>query len=269
MSWPDAYVEYPNGMLLSGICKNQVGITMATITGTNLDDIINGTASADSIYGLDGDDELYGADGNDSIEGGNGADFLGGDAGNDTVNGGAGDDELYGADGDDVYFVDDAGDLVYEFTSNTGYDEVYSSVSFSVNNFGAAAIEDLYLTGTTNINGTGNAQANFIQGTIGNNVLDGKAGADSLAGDNGDDSVAAGTGNDIVNAGDGNGADTRCTVPQAMTRTSSRAPSAPTTTTWGSPRLATTSRSRWWASFSPQVLSGNATLIAARDAAWI
>lgn len=46
------------------------------------------------------------------------------------------------------------------------------------------------LTGTSNINGTGNALANVITGNSGNNILDGGSGADTLNGGAGTDRVS-------------------------------------------------------------------------------
>jgi serralysin len=48
-------------------------------------------------------------------------------------------------------------------------------------------VEELYLTGTTNINATGDATANLIVGNAGNNSLDGLAGADTMRGGLGND----------------------------------------------------------------------------------
>src|SRR5262249_11606397 len=48
-------------------------------------------------------------------------------------------------------------------------------------------IQALVLTGTANINGTGNSLANSITGNSGNNVLDGGAGADTMVGGPGND----------------------------------------------------------------------------------
>ena len=42
-----------------------------------------------------------------------------------------------------------------------------------------ANVENLTLTGSGNINGTGNGDANVITGNSGNNILDGGAGADT------------------------------------------------------------------------------------------
>jgi Ca2+-binding RTX toxin-like protein len=61
-------------------------------------------------------------------------------------------------------------------------------------------LSDLYenfnLTGTGNINGTGNTGNNFITGNIGNNILDGGSGNDTLIGGLGNDILIGGLGND-------------------------------------------------------------------------
>ena len=75
------------------------------------------------------------------------------------LNGGAGSDTLAGGKGDDIYVVDLPGDRAQE-AANEGYDRVRSSVSFAL----GANIEELTLTGTAAINGTGNALANTITG---------------------------------------------------------------------------------------------------------
>ncbi|MDB9443137.1 hypothetical protein PN497_17465, partial [Sphaerospermopsis kisseleviana CS-549] len=59
-----------------------------------------------------------------------------------------------------------------------GVDTVFSSVNFTLG-FG---LENLTLTGTGNINGTGNSNNNVIIGNSGNNILTGGLGADTLTG---------------------------------------------------------------------------------------
>src|SRR6185295_12125275 len=61
-------------------------------------------------------------------------------------------------------------------TAGDGTDSVSSSVSYAL----GANVENLTLTGSGNVNGTGNALNNVITGNSGNNVLDGGAGADTL-----------------------------------------------------------------------------------------
>ena len=51
----------------------------------------------------------------------------------------------------------------------------------------AANVENLILTGTANVNGTGNGLANILTGNSGVNILDGKAGADTMNGGLGND----------------------------------------------------------------------------------
>jgi len=156
---------------------------MATIVGTNGPNLLNGTVLADSIQGLDGNDTLNGG------------------AGNDTLNGGAGIDKMNGGDGNDLYYVDNIGDVASE-TNNTatgGVDTVYSSVTHTL----GSGIENLTLSGTAAINGTGNANNNAITGNSGNNYLSGLDGNDALKGGAGNDTLLGGTGADTLDGGIG------------------------------------------------------------------
>jgi Ca2+-binding RTX toxin-like protein len=75
---------------------------VATIVGTEGDDVLVGTEGNDVIVGLGGDDVIDGLGGDDVICGGDGDDVIRGGEGNDTIHGGAGNDTLYGGAGDDV-----------------------------------------------------------------------------------------------------------------------------------------------------------------------
>jgi Ca2+-binding RTX toxin-like protein len=66
-------------------------------------------------------------------------------------------------------------------------------------------VENLTLTGTGDLNGTGNSLANLLTGNSGANSLSGGAGDDTLDGGAGADSLVGGTGNDtylVDNPGD-------------------------------------------------------------------
>jgi Ca2+-binding RTX toxin-like protein len=138
---------------------------------------------------------LIGNSGNDTLNGGNG---------NDTHNGGSGSDTMTGGVGNDSYLVDSTGDSITE-NVNQGADTVNSSITLTL----GSNLENLTLTGTGAINGTGNilsnsltgnAAANSLSGSAGNDVLNGGAGNDKLTGGGGLDwfVFATGTGSDQV-----------------------------------------------------------------------
>jgi len=155
--------------------------TNLTLTGTAN---INGTGNGVSNI-------LTGNSGNNSLSGG---------SGNDTLIGGSGIDTLVGGLGDDTFVVDNSADVITE-ASSQGTDWVQSSVNFTLGN----NVENLTLTGTLNIDGTGNGLNNIILGNSGNNSLTGGAGNDSLNGGLGADTLVGGLGNDtfvVDNTGD-------------------------------------------------------------------
>ncbi|AGK56966.1 hypothetical protein HYPDE_26428 [Hyphomicrobium denitrificans 1NES1] len=121
---------------------------------------------------------------------------LTGSAYNDTLTGSAGvSNVLTGGAGNDTYYVQDTGDIVTE-AANGGTDSVFSSVTYTL----AANVENLTLTGTANINGTGNALNNILTGNSGTNALAGGAGNDTYIIQNTTDVVseASSAGTDTV-----------------------------------------------------------------------
>ena len=135
-----------------------------TLTGTgNIDG--TGNSSANTLTGNAGVNTLVGGSGNDSLIGAGGAD---------TLDGGSGVDTLVGGAGNDTYVVDDTSDVVTE-ASDEGTDTVQSSVTYTL----SSDVDNLTLTGSDNINGTGNALANTLTGNSGVNTLIGGSGNDS------------------------------------------------------------------------------------------
>lgn len=126
---------------LSGNIENLTlsGVLAINGTGNSLANIIIGNTAVNQLNGGTGSDTLDGKDGND------------------TLNGGAGIDVMIGGLGNDNYVVDNVGDVITENLSE-GTDKVNSSVTYML----SANVENLTLTGTSAINGTGNSVANVI-----------------------------------------------------------------------------------------------------------
>ncbi|MBK6906587.1 MAG: calcium-binding protein [Rhodocyclaceae bacterium] len=118
--------------------------------------------------------------------------MLMGEAGNDTLTG-VGHSLLLGGAGDDVYVVTGLTDIIIE-EANSGIDTVQSAASHTL----ADNVENLTLTGSGSVNGTGNALDNVIVGGTGKNILLGLAGNDSVTFGASSNTVDGGSGNDLI-----------------------------------------------------------------------
>ncbi|MCW2922591.1 MAG: alkaline phosphatase, partial [Thermoleophilia bacterium] len=189
-----------------------------TLDGAGGNDTLNGGAGADTMVGGSGDDVFIvdnaadvatenASEGTDLVQAGvsytigaevenlvlTGAAAINGTGnsasnnitGNNAANlldGAANADTMIGGLGNDTYVVDNSGDVVTELAGQ-GTDTVQSSITYIL----GSDVENLLLTGSAAVDGTGNALVNAITGNNGNNVLDGGAGADSMTGGGGDD----------------------------------------------------------------------------------
>lgn len=184
------------------------------LTGDGARNIINGLDGADVMIGLGGDDSYYVDDAGDKVveKAGGGYDsviasvdytlgaqvealtlggrshidaagnsldnLLTGNAGKNRLNGGAGADRMVGKGGDDIYYVDNIGDVIVE-QGGEGRDLVVTSIDFDLR---GTNVENLRMTGTLNLQASGDAGANEIRGNDGYNIIRGDGGDDVLTG---------------------------------------------------------------------------------------
>jgi Ca2+-binding RTX toxin-like protein len=99
---------------------------------------------------------------------------------------------MAGGAGNDIYVVDHANDSVSE-NAGEGTDLVQASVTYTIND---SDVENLTLTTTSAINGSGNSADNVLTGNSANNTLSGFGGNDTLIGNGGLDTMIGGPGND-------------------------------------------------------------------------
>ncbi|WP_342154724.1 hypothetical protein [Methylorubrum sp. SB2] len=208
--YEDVFYEYRNDPITVTLDYDRDGDFRATLTG--LKDATPGEESESFLVKVrahsgaqnfigDGTGELVllsssndkadGAGGDDTLYGFRGADDLSGGAGNDVLDGGLGNDILRGGLGDDIYYIDNASDRIVE-AAGAGRDTALASFSATL----AANVEELRLTGTAALSGTGNALGNTITGNEAANTLYGLDGDDVLDGGDGADRLVGGAGND-------------------------------------------------------------------------
>ncbi len=147
------------------------GASAISGTGNALDNVLTGNSAANT---------LAGGDGNDILDGGTGSDTMAGGAGNDT------------------YVVNVSSDVVVE-SADQGNDTIQSAVTLTL----GSNVENLVLTGSSAINGTGNALNNLVRGNSANNTLNGAGGFDALEGGGGNDSLTDTSGGNYLNGGAG------------------------------------------------------------------
>ena len=141
-----------------------------------------GTAGNDSLTGTSSSESLFGFDGNDAIDGGLGT------------------DKMFGGNGNDTYTAGSQSETVGE-RAREGKDTVISSTAYSiVDTDGGGAnggnVENLTLTGSANIDATGNDLTNKLVGNSGINTIKGGLGNDTIDGGAGNDKMNGGGGND-------------------------------------------------------------------------
>lgn len=180
----DTYVVDSTGDILTELAKGGTDTVQTTLNSFTL-------AAASNLENL-----KFVGTGDFTGTGNELANVIEGGSGNDTLDGGLKGDTLKGGAGNDTYIVD-KGDKIVEADAagldTGGTDTVRSAITWKL----TANLENLTLTGTADIKGTGNELGNTLTGNSGKNTLDGGAGADTLIGGGGLDTLKGGADADI------------------------------------------------------------------------
>lgn len=195
----DTYIlDTPTDVVTEGL-PNGIDTIFANFTyslTTDVDNVENLTLYGNLAINGEGNNDLNTIIGNIAVN------TLSGFDGSDTIDGGGDADVMIGGDGNDTYIVDNALDVVSE-VGGEGTDAVRNSASFDMSAQAAGDVEIMVMTGTLNINGTGNVLGNTMTGNTGNNVIDGSVGEDTLFGLAGDDYLIGGSDQDTMDGGTG------------------------------------------------------------------
>jgi Ca2+-binding RTX toxin-like protein len=211
--WPEVVVEIDMG---SGNDRLETHGSVFLVHAGDGNDTIIGGGTQNDIYGGAGNDKLTGGTEDDHVYGEAGNDIL---RGGGTLDGGAGNDTLYytedgdrhphliGGSGDDTYVIT-GGDTFSAVTSDLhvvvvsgtfivekaggGDDTVRATITFTL----PAFVQNLVLTGTDAIDGTGNELANRLTGNFNDNTLRAELGNDTIDGSGGHDMLYGGKGKD-------------------------------------------------------------------------
>jgi len=143
-----------------------------TLTGTEVDDLLQGLGGDDILNGKGGADTLEGdndtlteSGGDDILDGGDGDDSLVGGSGNDTLTGGGGNDIFKGGNGNDVFLSAGLDQGSYTVNGGSGNDTILGSAGDDV--IGLAKFSG----GNTVEVIDGNGRFNIIRGDANNNTL--------------------------------------------------------------------------------------------------
>ncbi|WP_411869258.1 cadherin-like domain-containing protein, partial [Vulcanococcus limneticus] len=189
----DLRVSYtdPTGNQLTSVLQDQAGNDVLSFTNA----YATAFSSSSSVTSLAAQYQNLTLTGTSAINGTGNANnnTITGTSAANSLNGGLGVDTLIGGSGNDTYILDSTTDTISELVGG-GTDTIQSSVTFSLATI--AQVENLTLSGTTAINGTGNALANILTGNIAANSLAGGDGNDTLIGVGGNDSLTGGAGSD-------------------------------------------------------------------------
>lgn len=167
---PDYVIDYTPRRARADekVCWNH----LATIVGTDGDDVINTTMGGEVVYAGKGNDVIIGSDNPfELLCGGPGRDTIYGYAGADTLVGGPGFDRLFGGTGDDVLFGGGNRDIL---RGQAGADAIL-----------------------------GEAGKDTLRGGPGRDVIRGGTGDDVLRGEKGNDWLYGGAGHDAAYGGAG------------------------------------------------------------------